>query len=136
PRPEPTRACAVAHAVRSAGRRYGRRALRGGRRRAAVRHVGACPRAGRERARLARPGAGLVAADALRAEAGVALGRRRTGGADRLQVADVRVADVGRHAIRVGRAPRLAGVGDRVAVVLAAWERRRGGARPRAVTVT
>ena len=93
---------------RPAGRRRRRRALRGRRGRGAVGDVAAGPDAAGDRARLARPGAGLVAADALRAEAGVALVRRRARGADRLQRADVRVADVGRDAVRVGRAGRPA----------------------------
>ena len=46
----------------------------------------------------------LVAAVPLRAEAGVALVRHRARRAGRLQRADARVADVGRDAVRVGRA--------------------------------
>src|SRR5262249_2431625 len=67
------------------------------------------PRASDQRAGGAAARAGGQAADALRAEAALAVGRVGATGADRAQTARSAVADVRRRAVGVGGAGRLAG---------------------------
>ena len=74
-----------------------------------------------------------VAAVTLRAEAGVALVRHRAHRAGRLQRAGACVADVGRDAVRVGRAGGPARRTRRVALVRSDTTHRRRGADARAV---
>ena len=95
--------------------------------------VAARPEAAGDRARLARPGARLVAAVSLRAEAGVALARHRAGRAGRLQRAGPALQMLG--ATQSRRRPcRWSGTpGRRVTLVRSARAHRGRGADARAV---